>query len=86
MGVGFSLAVVGRLAGLLGCTVGAGGSDPRPTTFQTLLKISPLTKPPMIPATMATGLYNNVIIAASIHSITAQLARSTPAGNASGRS
>ena len=130
MGVGFSLAVVGRLAGLLGCTVwpdagflarilrcaavdsrldqrvyhalqacgeqdlpqprsesiGAGGSDPRPTTFQTLLKISPLSKPPMIPATMATGLYNNVIIAASIHSITAQLARSTPAGNASGRS
>jgi hypothetical protein len=36
-------------------SIGAGASDPRPTIFQTLLKISPLSKPPTIPATMATA-------------------------------
>jgi hypothetical protein len=60
-----------------------GASDPRPTIFKTLLKISPLSKPPTIPATMATGLYNNLSIAASLHLVTAQLATSAPAANAS---
>ena len=62
---------------------GAGASDPRPTIFQTLLKISPLSKPPTIPATMATGLYNNLSIAASLHLVTAQLAMSARAVNTS---
>jgi hypothetical protein len=47
------------------------------------LKISPLSKPPTIPATMATGLYNSLSIAASLHLVTAQLATSVPAVNAS---
>ena len=51
--------------------------------FHTLLKISPLSKPPTIPATMATGLYNNLSIAASLHLVTAQLAMSAPAVNTS---
>src|SRR5207342_2590948 len=59
-------------------SIGVGASEPQPTTFQTLLKISPLSKPPTIPATMATGLYNNLNIAASIHLITVQLALSGP--------
>jgi hypothetical protein len=40
------------------------------------LKISPLSKPPTIPATMATGLYNSLSIAASLHLVTAHLAMS----------
>jgi len=52
-------------------SIGAGASDPRPMIFQTLLKISPLSKPPTIPATMATGLYNSLSIAASLHLVTA---------------
>ena len=53
-------------------SIGVGASDPRPTTFQTLLKISPESKPPTIPATMATGLYSNLSIAVSTHVITAR--------------
>ena len=44
---------------------GAGASDPRPTTFQIRLKIRPDSRPPTIPATMATGLYSNLSIAVS---------------------
>ena len=62
-------------------SIGAGASDPRPTAFQTHLKISPLSKPPTIPATMATGLYNSLSIAASLHLVTAQLTMSTPMVN-----
>ena len=51
---------------------GAGGSVPRPTTFQRFLKISPDSRPPMIPATMATGLYSNLSIAVSTHVMTAR--------------
>ena len=64
-------------------SIGAGTSDPRPTIFQILLKISPLSKPPTIPATMATGLYNSLSIAASLHLVATQLAMSTPMVNTS---
>jgi hypothetical protein len=47
------------------------------------LKISPLSKPPTIPATMATGLYNNLSIAASLHLVAVQAAMSAPTANAS---
>jgi len=43
----------------------------------------PAAQPPAIPATMATGLYNNLSIAASLHLVTAQLAMSAPTVNAS---
>jgi hypothetical protein len=51
--------------------------------LQSLLKISPLSKPPTIPGTMATGLYNNLSTAASLHLVIAQLAMSAPTANAS---